>query len=114
MSYLWGAERAGASLETAASARDLRLAGTASAETNLGCWAAAGPAPPGLDMWRLASELAPMVILWRRLLAEHVPDPARRCRTCTKGGTGLPCTPWPCPLYGIANMARRSYEGTQS
>ncbi len=62
---------------------------------------------PGLDMRRLAAELAPMVDVWQRLLVEHLPDQAGRCRTCTKGGTGLPSTPWPCSIYGIADLARR-------
>lgn len=65
---------------------------------------------PGLDLPRLAAELAPMVGVWQRLIAQHVADRAGRCRTCTKGGTGLPSTPWPCALYGIAAMARRRYE----
>ena len=56
------------------------------------------------------TELAPMVEVWQRLLAQHVPDRAGRCRTCTKGGTGLPTTPWPCVIHGIADMARRSYD----
>lgn len=70
------------------------------------------PVPaPGLDMARLAAELAPMVDVWRRLIAQHVPNRSGRCRTCTKGGTGLPSTPWPCLLYGIAEMARGRHDG---
>jgi hypothetical protein len=61
---------------------------------------------------RLAAELAPMVDVWQKLLAEHVPDRAGRCRTCTKGGTGLPGVRWPCSLHGIADAARRSHDGT--
>jgi hypothetical protein len=62
------------------------------------------------EQQRVADELAPMVEVWQRLLAQHVPDRAGRCRTCTKGGTGLPTTPWPCVIHGIADMARRSYD----
>jgi hypothetical protein len=62
------------------------------------------------EQQRVADELAPMVEVWQRLLAQHVPDRAGRCRTCTKGGTGLPTTPWPCVIHGIADMARRTYD----
>lgn len=110
MRCLGGADEAGAS-RAKGSGRALQPAGTPTAEANLGRLSSTNPAPSSLDLWRLAAERAPMVNLWRRLLDEHVPDSARRCRTCTKGGTGLPSLPWPCPLYGIANMARRSYEG---
>lgn len=58
----------------------------------------------------LADELAPMVDLWQRLLAEHRPDQNGRCRTCTVGGTGMPGTPWPCALYGIAELAQRRHQ----
>lgn len=66
------------------------------------------------EQQRVADELAPMVEVWQRLLAQHVPDRAGRCRTCTKGGTGLPTTPWPCVIHGIADMARRSYDARRS
>jgi hypothetical protein len=59
---------------------------------------------------RVAVELAPMVEVWQRLLVEHVPDGAGRCRTCTKGGTGLPSSPWPCSIHGIADLARRRHD----
>ena len=67
------------------------------------------PQPRG-DLHQLAIELAPMVDVWKRLLAQHVPDRAGRCVVCTKGGTGLPSTPWPCSIHGIAEMARRKYD----
>jgi hypothetical protein len=72
------------------------------------------PDGPVLEQQRVAAELAPMVEVWQRLLAQHVPDRAGRCRTCTKGGTGLPTTPWPCVIHGIADMARRSYDAERS
>ena len=64
---------------------------------------------PAPQQERLADELAPMVDVWQRLLLQHVPDAAGRCRCCTKGGTGLPSTPWPCSIYGLADLARRSH-----
>jgi hypothetical protein len=69
---------------------------------------------PGGEHRRVADELAPMVEVWQRLLVEHVPDAAGRCRTCTKGGTGLPSMPWPCSIHGIAEMARRVHNGDES
>jgi hypothetical protein len=60
----------------------------------------------------LAAELAPMVDVWQRLLDQHVPDRAGRCRTCTKGGTGLPGPRWPCSLHNIADAARRSHDSS--
>ncbi|WP_240157215.1 hypothetical protein [Pseudonocardia broussonetiae] len=61
----------------------------------------------------LADELAPMVQVWERLLALHLPDRTGRCRTCTQGGTGLPGTHWPCALHGIAELARRRHGRAQ-
>ena len=65
----------------------------------------------GADLRRLAAELAPMVDVWQRLLHQHVPDGAGRCRTCTKGGTGMPSASWPCSLHGVADLARRCHAG---
>lgn len=70
--------------------------------------AEARPHRPG-DLHQLAIELAPMVDVWQRLLAQHVPDRAGRCTTCTKGGTGLPSQPWPCSIHAIADRAREAY-----
>jgi hypothetical protein len=67
-------------------------------------------APQRGDLHQLAAELALMVDVWKRLLAQHVPDRAGRCVACTKGGTGLPSLPWPCSIYGIADMARRRHD----
>jgi hypothetical protein len=68
------------------------------------------PASDPTQMTRLAAELAPMVAVWERLIAQHIPNHSGRCRKCTKGGTGLPSTPWPCTVYGIAEMARRRHD----
>jgi hypothetical protein len=70
----------------------------------------AAGAPVSLELRRLAAELAPMVDVWQRLLLQHMPDTAGRCRTCTKGGTGLPATRWPCSIHGIAELARRCHD----
>ena len=56
-----------------------------------------------------AVELAPMVRVWERLIDQHTPNRFGCCRTCTTGDTGPSSTPWPCPLYGIAEMARRRH-----
>jgi hypothetical protein len=71
------------------------------------------PGPTGPRHFRLADELAPMVEVWERLLALHLPDRTGRCRTCTQGGTGLPGTPWPCALHGIAELARHRHGRAQ-
>lgn len=65
---------------------------------------------PGADLGLLAAELAPMVGVWQRLLAQHQPDRNGRCVSCTKGGTGLPSTSWPCSIHGIAELARRRHD----
>jgi hypothetical protein len=62
------------------------------------------------DLYLLAVQLAPMVDVWKRLLAQHVPDRTGRCVVCTKGGTGLPSTPWPCSIHSIAEMARLRHD----
>jgi len=72
--------------------------------------------PPGLtnpQHFGLADQLAPMVEVWERLLTLHRPDRTGRCRTCTQGGTGLPGTPWPCALHGIAELAQRRHGRAQ-
>ena len=119
MSYSWGASRDTA--RTSGIALD-RAAGVApGAPAGAGHRPAETPAPLRGDVdngvpeqQRVADELAPMVEVWQRLLAQHVPDRAGRCRTCTKGGTGLPTTPWPCVIHGIADMARRTYDAKRS
>jgi hypothetical protein len=120
MSYSWGAshgparagrvtiDRGGASVQDVGVHRPLDVP-----DPLQGARPAARPADTGdatPEQQRVADELAPMVEVWQRLLAQHVPDRAGRCRTCTKGGTGLPTTPWPCVIHGIADMARRSYD----
>ena len=119
MSYSWGASRgtartSGIALDRAAGVATGAPAGAAHrpAETSAPLQADIDNGVP--EQQRVADELAPMVEVWQRLLAQHVPDRAGRCRTCTKGGTGLPTTPWPCVIHGIADMARRTYDAQRS
>jgi hypothetical protein len=120
MSYSWGATHG--SVRAGEVALDRVTGATAGAPT-----AALGPVSLGAraplhgdsddgvpEHQRVADELALMVEVWQRLLAQHVPDRAGCCRTCTKGGTGLHTTPWPCVIHGIADMARRSYDTQRS
>ena len=56
-----------------------------------------------------ADALYPMPALWKRLLAEHIPDPTgRRCRACTTAGTGSPGADvaWPGRIRDVAESAR--------
>jgi hypothetical protein len=119
MSYSWGASRGSARAGGVALERATGVATGTSA--GAGHRPVETPAPLQDDIdngmpeqQRVADELAPMVEVWQRLLAQHVPDRAGRCRTCTKGGTGLPTTPWPCVIHGIADMARRTYDAQRS
>ena len=125
MSYSWGAshdsarvggtalDRAGATVQGAGAAhRPVEASGPLHTGRPSTRPSEADDAMP--EQQRVADELAPMVEVWQRLLAQHVPDRAGRCRTCTKGGTGLPTTPWPCVIHGIADMARRSYDAQRN
>lgn len=57
-----------------------------------------------------AAALAPMVEVWFRILADHVPDDDDRwCRACTSAGTGARSTPWPCSIRAVAESARERY-----
>jgi hypothetical protein len=120
MSYSW---RAGhGSVRAGGVALDRAMGATTGVPT-----AALGPTSPGAPVplhgdsddgvpegQRVADELAPMVEVWKRLLAQHVPDRTGCCRMCTKGGTGLHTTPWPCVIHWIADTARRSYHAQRS
>lgn len=56
-----------------------------------------------------AAALAPMVEVWFRMLADHVPDADHHCTACTHGGTGTRSTPWPCSLRTVAEVARQEF-----
>lgn len=47
----------------------------------------------------------------RRLLETHVADEHGMCCGCTKGGTGLPGTRWPCALRFHAAAADQMMDG---
>jgi hypothetical protein len=97
MSYSWGAARQTA----AAPARRRRPEEVREDDPDL--------APTQLR--QTAAQLAPMVDVWERLIDEHIPNRSGRCRKCTQGGTGMPFVPWPCVVYGIAEMARKRHDG---
>ena len=55
----------------------------------------------------MASVMAGMPEVWRRLLAAHVSDRLGRCTACrNSSGSG---ELWPCSLHKIAGEARRLY-----
>lgn len=57
--------------------------------------------------WKATAEvLSHMPAVYQRLLAVHVDAGYGRCRACTRGGTGVPHVPWPCPMHRIATAAR--------
>lgn len=70
---------------------------------------------PGTARWLSAvvsDELARVLAsgdpeVWRRLLTEHVPDRAGRCRRCEIGG-GAGRYRWPCRLQVAAAAARNA------
>ncbi len=99
MSYSWGAAR-----HTAAAVDQRRRPQDVREDDP-------DPAPTQLRL--AAAQLAPMVDVWERLIDEHIPNRSGRCRKCTKGGTGMPFVPWPCVVYGIAEMARRRHGDDQ-
>lgn len=103
MSYSWGAGLASARTDGLPVVRPLVAVPAPAMRPPSGGRAA--------DLRRLAAELAPMVDVWQRMLHQHVPDGAGRCRTCTKGGTGMPSASWPCSLHGVADLARRCHVG---
>jgi len=101
MSFSWGAGTGSVRTEGLPVIRPVPLAEVS-----------AGPPRAG-DLVQLAAELAPMTDVWQRLLDQHVPDRGGRCVTCTKGGTGIPSTPWPCSIHGVADLARRRHHRAQ-
>lgn len=110
MSYSWGASRNAARAdEFEAIGPPLRAVSDTTTSMDPATPADTAPSA-GFEMRRLAAELAPMVDVWQRLLAQHVPDRSGRCRVCTKGGTGLPTLQWPCSIHGIAELAQRRHE----
>jgi hypothetical protein len=62
-----------------------------------------------LTHWAAATELAPMIEVWNRLLTDHVPNSHGRCQACTQGGTGMPTAHWPCGPRRIAEAAAQCH-----
>lgn len=113
MSYSWGPSPNAARGDGVAAVRPVLSTATAASNRVRSVAAGVDAEPQDLELRRLAAELAPMVDVWQRLLAQHMPDRSGRCRTCTKGGTGLPSQPWPCSIHGIAELARRRYDAVR-
>lgn len=64
----------------------------------------------------VARELADLPGVPQRLLAVHVPDGRGRCRGCTRPGTGIPGTEWPCALqlYAAAAVEIQKQRATEA
>lgn len=57
----------------------------------------------------MADVMSGMPDVWRRVLTEHVPDQWGRCLACRDDhGTSAS---WPCLTRGVAEEAKRIYEG---
>lgn len=56
----------------------------------------------------MAVVMSEMPDLWRKVLAEHVPDAQRNCRECFHAGGRAS---WPCQTYRIAEEAKWVAEG---
>lgn len=57
----------------------------------------------------MAQVMSAMPDVWRRVLAEHVPDERGHCREC-RSAQGV-SAPWPCLTYGIAEQAKQIHDG---
>jgi hypothetical protein len=56
----------------------------------------------------MALVMSTMPDVWRKVLAEHVPDGTQHCRECRNGGGQAS---WPCQTYRIAQEAKWVAEG---
>jgi hypothetical protein len=56
----------------------------------------------------MAVVMSEMPDVWRKVLAEHVPDGQQNCRECFQGGSRAS---WPCQTYRIAQEAKWVAEG---
>jgi hypothetical protein len=57
----------------------------------------------------MAQVMSGMPDVWRRVLAEHVPDQGGRCQACRDEG-GFSAS-WPCLTRQIAEQAKRIHDG---
>lgn len=55
----------------------------------------------------MAQVMSGMPDVWRRVLAEHVPDQRGRCQACREGGVSAS---WPCLTRQIAEQAKRIHD----
>ncbi len=58
----------------------------------------------------MAQVMSGMPDVWRRVLAEHVPDQGGRCQACREGGVSAS---WPCLTRQIAEQAKRIHDDPQ-
>ncbi|MFC5137223.1 hypothetical protein ACFPK1_03200 [Actinomycetospora rhizophila] len=56
----------------------------------------------------MAVVMSEMPDVWRKVLAEHVPDAQQNCHECFQGGSRAS---WPCQTYRIAQEAKWVAEG---
>ena len=56
----------------------------------------------------MAVVMSEMPDVWRKVLAEHVPDAQQHCQECHQGGSRAS---WPCQTYRIAQEAKWVAEG---
>lgn len=59
----------------------------------------------------MAQVMSGMPDVWRRVLAEHVPDQSGRCQACRDEG-GFSAS-WPCLTRQIAEQAKRIHDDPQ-
>ena len=59
----------------------------------------------------MAQVMSGMPDVWRRVLAEHVPDQGGRCQACRDEG-GFSAS-WPCLTRQIAEQAKRIHDDPQ-
>lgn len=55
----------------------------------------------------MAQVMSGMPDVWRRVLAEHIPDQGGRCQACRDGGFSAA---WPCLTRQIAEQAKRIHD----
>ena len=70
--------------------------------------------PPGVDVGSETGERNELLLGGEPRYGAHERDRARPRGGRRHRGTGLPTTPWPCVIHGIADMARRTYDAQRS
>jgi hypothetical protein len=61
------------------------------------------------EFMSFAAEMAGAPVLFRRLLAKHVPGGGGQCVACTMRGSQKQ-TAWPCSLWHVAARAREIHQ----